>query len=112
VVSPGEVFNGLFLVIAGRLAITKRLMGAREDELALLERGQFFGVVSALSGTPCNCSIVAREPATLTFLPQRAFNDFVKDYPSLRELPRRLAAENLLVDKDVFVGDTGVPGLS
>ena len=112
VVSPGEVFNGLFLVIAGRLAITKRLMGAREDELALLERGQFFGVVSALSGTPCRCSILALEAATLTFLPQRAFNDFVKDYPSLRELPRRLAAENLLVDKDVFVGDTGVPGLS
>ncbi|MGC4117024.1 MAG: cyclic nucleotide-binding domain-containing protein [Myxococcales bacterium] len=112
VVSVGEVFNGLFLVVAGRLNITKRLMGAREQELAQLDRGQFFGIVSALSGTPTNCSIRATEQAMLTYLPQKAFNDFIKDYPALRELPRRLSAEGMLVDKDVFVGDAGVPGLS
>ena len=112
VVSPGEVFNGLFLVVAGRLVIKKRMVGAREEVLAQLERGQFFGIVSALSGTPCRCSIVAVEETTLTFLPQRSFNDFVKDFPSLRELPRRLASEGMLVDKDVFVGDSGIPGLS
>ncbi|MBI5549710.1 MAG: cyclic nucleotide-binding domain-containing protein [Deltaproteobacteria bacterium] len=112
VVSPGVVFNGLFLVIAGQLVITKRIAGAREEELASLDRGQFFGIVSALSGNPCRCSVTALEDSTLTFLPQRAFNDFVKDYPALRELPRRLAAEGMLVDKDVFVGDAGIPGLS
>jgi CRP-like cAMP-binding protein len=112
VVSPGEVFNGLFLVVAGRLTITKRLVSAREEELAQLERGQFFGIVSALSGTPCRCNIAAVEETTLTYLPQRSFNDFVRDFPSLRELPRRLATEGMLVDKDVFVGDSGIPGLS
>lgn len=112
VVSVGEVFNGLFLVVAGRLTITKRLMGAREQELAQLDRGQFFGIVSGLSGMPTNCSIRATEPTMLTYLPQKSFNDFIKEYPTLRELPRRLSAEGMLVDKDVFVGDAGVPGLS
>jgi cAMP-dependent protein kinase regulator len=112
VVSVGEVFNGLFLVVAGRLTITKRVSGAREQELAQLDRGQFFGIVSALSGTPTNCSIRAIEPSMLPYLPQKSFNDFVKEYPVLRELPRRLSAEGMLVDKDVFVGDAGVPGLS
>ena len=112
VVSVGEVFNGLFLVVAGRLIITKRVTGAREHELAQLDRGQFFGIVSALSGTPTNCSIRAIEPSMLTYLPQKSFNDFVKEYPVLRELPRRLNAEGMLVDRDVFVGDAGVPGLS
>jgi CRP-like cAMP-binding protein len=92
--------------------ITRRVVGGREQELAALERGHFFGVVSALSGNPCRCSITALEESTLTYLPQRAFNDFVKGHPSLRELPRRLAAEGMVVDKDVFVGATGVPGLS
>ncbi|HEY3448172.1 MAG TPA: cyclic nucleotide-binding domain-containing protein [Myxococcales bacterium] len=112
VVSVGEVFNGLFLVVAGRLTITKRISGAREQELAQLDRGQFFGIVSGLSGMPTNCSIRAVEPSMLTYLPQKSFNEFIKDYPTLRELPRRLNAEGMLVDKDVFVGDAGVPGLS
>ena len=112
VVSPGEVFNGLFLVITGELALTKRLGGARDETLAELGKGQFFGVVSALSGTPARCTIAATRESTITFLPQRAFNEFVKDYPALRLLPQRLLQEGMLVEKDIFVGSTGVPGLS
>ena len=112
VVSPGEVFNGLFLVIGGGLQVKKRLGGGAEQSLARLGRGQFFGVVSALSGNPCRCSISATEPSMLTCLTQKSFNDFVKDYPSLRQLPQRLEQEKLLVEKDLFVGDLGIPGLS
>lgn len=112
VVSPGEVFNGLFLVIDGELQVSKRLGAARDEILARLTKGQFFGVVSALSGTPCRVQIVATADTMLTLLPQRAFNEFVKDYPTLRLLPQRLSQEGLLVEKDVFVGGTGIPGLA
>ena len=80
--------------------------------LAVLGRGRFFGVVCALSGTPCMCSIAALEKTTITFLPQKAFNDFIKDYPILRQLPLRLAQEGMLVDRGIFVGDVGIPGLT
>ncbi len=112
VVSPGEVFNGLFLVLSGRLTISKRQSAAREEELALLDRGEFFGIVSALSGTPCRCTITAEKPTTVAMLPQKAFNEFIKDYPILRQLPSRLAEQGLLVERDIFIGGTGIPGLS
>jgi CRP-like cAMP-binding protein len=112
IVSPGEVFNGLYLVMSGEVHVQKRLGGGQEDKLAELTRGHFFGVVSALSGSPCRCTIQATEPTVLTYLPQRAFNEFVKDYPVLRMLPQRLAQEGLLADKDVFVGHLGIPGMS
>ena len=35
----------------------------------------------------------------------------MKDYPALRLLPQRLDQEGMLVEKDVFVGDLGIPGL-
>ncbi|MGI5864329.1 MAG: cyclic nucleotide-binding domain-containing protein [Myxococcales bacterium] len=110
-VAPGEVFNGLFLVISGGLEVKKRLGGGTEQSLATLGCGQFFGVVSALSGSPCRCSVAASEATSLTCLTQKAFNDFVKDYPALRLLPQRLAQEGMLVEKDIFVGDLGIPGL-
>ncbi len=110
-VAPGEVFNGLFLVVSGGLEVKKRLGGGAEQSLATLGRGQFFGVFSALSGSPCRCSIAATEATSLSCLTQKAFNDFVKDYPALRLLPQRLDQEGMLVEKDVFVGDLGIPGL-
>jgi CRP-like cAMP-binding protein len=112
VVAPGEVFNGLFLVVSGGLEVKKRVGGATENSLAQLGRGQFFGVVSALSGNPCRCNITTTTSTILNCLTQKPFNDFVKDYPVLRQLPQRLAHEGMLVEKDVFVGDMGIPGLS
>ncbi len=112
VVSPGEVFNGLFLVMSGTVHVERRVGGAHEQKLATLTRGHFFGVVSALSGSPCRCTIASSEATMLTYLPQRAFNEFIKDYPVLRTLPQRLAAEGMLADKDVFVGHLGIPGMS
>jgi CRP-like cAMP-binding protein len=109
-VSPGEVFNGLFLVMSGCLRIHRRL--GTDEEVAQIRRGHFFGVVSALSGIPVRVQVTATEGVTLVYLPQKSFNEFVREHPTLRALPARLAEEGLLVEKDVFVGKTGIPGLS
>jgi CRP-like cAMP-binding protein len=109
-VSPGEVFNGLFLVMSGSLRIHRRL--GTDEEVTQIRRGHFFGVVSALSGIPVRVQVTATEEGTICYLPQKAFNDFVREHPTLRALPSRLAEEGMLVEKDVFVGKTGIPGLS
>jgi cAMP-dependent protein kinase regulator len=107
--SPGEVQNGIYLVTSGRIVIQRR-SGGGEQELAALERGKFFGVVSALSGTPTRASIVAQEQSTVCCLPQKSFNDFVKGYPVLRTLAARLQEVGTLVERDLFVGDATVIG--
>lgn len=111
-VAPGEVFNGLFLVLNGVLRIHRRSGPGSEEDVAQIKRGQFFGVVSALSGIPMRVQVTAVDPGSVCYLPPKAFNDFVKDHPSLRTLPAKLAEEGMLVEKDIFVGKTGIPGLS
>ena len=103
--SPGEVQTGLALVTSGRLVVSRRDGPGRVVELANLCRGEFYGVVSALGGLPTRTRIAATEPCTVCMLPQRAFNEFLKGYPSLRELPVRLAEAGEQVERDVFVGD-------
>ena len=104
-VTPGEVQNGIALVTSGLVAVFERLGPGRDTELAKLQRGQYYGVVSALCGMPTRANIVAREPTTLCELPQRSFNEFVKGYPVLRNLPARLGEAGQQVARDVFVGD-------
>ncbi len=111
-VSTGEVTNGLFLVMNGQVVLRRQPKGEKPTEIARLTRGQFFGHVSALVGTPTSVAAVAATPCSLALLSHRAFAELLRDQPELKQLPERLRAEGLLVARDVFVGDTGVPGLA
>ena len=113
-VVPGEVTNGLFLVMNGQLVLRRHAKDeAKEpaDELMRLGRGQFFGVVSAMVGAPTTSSATAVSACSLAVLSHRQFAALLQSEPSLRSLPTRLREEGLLIARDVFVGDTGVPGL-
>ena len=107
--APGEVQNCICLVTSGRVQVTHREPG-KSHELALLTRGNYYGVVSALSGLPTQVTITAQEPSTLCVLPPKAFNEFVRGYPVLRTLPARLHEAGTKVDRDIFVGDATVLG--
>lgn len=107
--APGEVQNGIALVTSGKVAVTHREPG-KSHELASLTRGNYYGVVSALSGLPTRASITALEPSTLCVLPQQAFNEFVRGYPILRTLPARLHEAGTKVDRDLFIGDATLLG--
>lgn len=124
-VTPGELQNGLFLVMNGQLALKRRphkddsSTGRRgkaakpehSEEILRLGRGQFFGVISSLIGTPTKVSATASTAASLVVLSHPRFDDLLRSEPSLKPLPARLREEGLLVTRDVFIGDTGVPGL-
>jgi hypothetical protein len=62
-------------------------------------------------GTPSAVSASALTACSLTTLSHRQFNAMLTQHPELRDLPTRLKNEGLLVSKEIFVGDTGVPGL-
>jgi hypothetical protein len=69
-------------------------------------------VVSALTGTPCAVEASAVTACSVVLLSHRNFSAILEAQPALATLPRRLKTEGLLVAKDVFAGDAGVPGLA
>ncbi len=113
--APGEVTNALYLVMNGQVVLRRHRAGGedrRGEELLRLGRGQFFGVVSALVGNPSAVSASAAQASSLAVLGQRSFAHLLREHPQLEGLPAPLRADGLLVSREIFVGDTGVPGLA
>jgi putative ABC transport system ATP-binding protein len=67
---PGEEF---FLVAAGRVSVRIQRPGERGREVAVLERGQFFGERALITGEPRNATVHALEEVETYVLDQKDF---------------------------------------
>ncbi len=109
--NPGEVTNLIAVVTHGRLILEDRSklgQSAREFEVT---QGQFLAITCAMSGQPSKVRVLAPEFATVALLSHKNLNELLRDYPALRNLPTRLPNFGRQLDRDVFCGSTGVPGL-
>ncbi len=92
VVRQGEPANELFLVADGLVQIQ-----VEDDErlrvLAFLARGDFFGDMEILAGTPRAASAVASGPTVLAAVPARVFREIASAHPGLLPSLRRLAED-------------------
>jgi len=110
-VNPGEVANVLAVVTHGRLLLEDRAVAGAAPRQLEVPQGQFLAVTCAMSGLPSKFRITAPEYSTVAVLAHKDLNDLVRDYPALRALPSRLPNYAKALDRDVFAGTTGVPGL-
>ncbi|MCA9675824.1 MAG: cyclic nucleotide-binding domain-containing protein [Kofleriaceae bacterium] len=77
VVGEGRLGDALYLVLTGRVAVSK--VG---HPLATLEPGDFFGEMSMLEPAPRSASVTATEPAYLFRLPQTAVQALIAREPA------------------------------
>ena len=71
VFKEGEVGSEMFVVISGRVRISKRVPGVGEEALSILDAGSYFGEMAmiddaprsadALAHTPCALAVIARD---------------------------------------------------
>ncbi len=111
VMHPGELCNLIGVVTHGALVLEDRAQLGQEARQFEVTQGQFIAVTSAMSGHPGRLRIYAGETTTVVMLGHKEMTELVRDYPALRNLPRVLPAHARLLDRDVFCGHTGVPGL-
>jgi hypothetical protein len=64
-----------------------------------------------MSGQPSKLRVLSPEFSTVSMLAHKDLNELMRDYPALRTLPARLPNFGRALDRDVFCGSTGVPGL-
>ncbi|MDX1417356.1 MAG: MFS transporter [Candidatus Promineifilaceae bacterium] len=64
IIREGEISDAAYFIIAGR-AIAGRSEGERERVLEVLNAGDFFGEIAALTGIPRTANIIVDQPSTL-----------------------------------------------
>jgi CRP-like cAMP-binding protein len=110
-IQPGEVANAVLVVTHGSLLIEERARPGSSPRQFEVGEGQFLALTGAMSGLPSRMRVYAEAEASVVMLGHRELAELMRDYPALRGLPTRLPSLTRQLDRDVFCGHTGVPGL-
>jgi CRP-like cAMP-binding protein len=83
VFQEGDEGREMFIVLDGRVRISKLIPGAGEEALAILARGDFFGEMALIDGQPRSADACAHEgPATVITLEERTIRDILAAEPA------------------------------
>lgn len=109
----GEVGDKLYLILDGKVRISRNVAGMGEEALAVLSPGSAFGEMSLVDGFPRSADAKVHERCRLLVVTKEAFEDLLfldKDlayeilWNVVRILSGRLRATN---DKMTFLSATG-----
>lgn len=77
--SEGEPGDKLYLIAVGAVRISQPLMGgSREEALAVLREGQFFGDMSLIDACPRSADAIAHEACVLYSIHRSAFTTLLQ----------------------------------
>ncbi len=100
----GSPADGLYCVLNGKIRISNVNKQGKEMVLTWLENGNWFGEISLFDGLPRTHDAHADCPTTLLMLPNTAFQNLLKQQPTLyphfmRLLCQRIRATFALIDE-------------
>ena len=95
----GDFGASMYLVIEGRLQVSKRLIEGADKVLTILGAGQYVGEMSLLTGAKRSATVHALVDADVIEIDQQAFVDLLHDQPEvgvdiMRQMARRLEETN------------------
>lgn len=99
----GDLGQEMYVILDGKVRISKQIPGAGEEALAILERGQYFGEMAVIEDTPRSADAIAHIPCSLWVigreqLDQLMFTDkdlaYVLLWTFVRTLSERLRETN------------------
>jgi thioredoxin reductase (NADPH) len=103
-VATGEVATGAFLILSGRVEVSRRAFEHAEP-IVTHGPGSFMGELAQLSGRPSLVDAVAREPAEALVIPPRRLRDLLVEEAELGERIMRA-----LILRRVGLLETGAGG--
>jgi CRP-like cAMP-binding protein len=73
----GSVGDKLYIIVSGRVRISREVPGMGEEALAILDPGAIFGEMALLDDTPRSADARVHESCTLLVLSREAFEDLL-----------------------------------
>jgi CRP/FNR family cyclic AMP-dependent transcriptional regulator len=73
----GEIGDKLYLILDGKVRISRNLPGMGEEALAVLGPGEAFGEMSLIDDTPRSADALVHEPVRLLVITREAFEDLL-----------------------------------
>jgi CRP-like cAMP-binding protein len=61
----GDVGQEMYVIVEGRVRISKDVPGIGEEALAILEKGQYFGEMAMIDDSPRSADAIAHTPCTV-----------------------------------------------
>jgi len=96
VLTEGDEGTDLYVVVTGRLRVTRRDETGIPVVLAHLGEGDFFGERALLSGAPRSATVVAEEPSELLVIRAEVLRSLAGRHPHLAASLRRFCRQRLL----------------
>ena len=99
----GDTGQEMYVIVEGRVRISKNVPGIGEEALAILEKGKYFGEMAVIDDSPRSADAIAHTPCTLWVierakLDQLMFTDkdlaYVLLWTFVRTLSERLRETN------------------
>lgn len=73
----GDEGDSFYIILEGRIRISRRIAGIGEEALAILDTGNYFGEMALVDDLPRSADAVAHEKATLLRLSSRDLQDLM-----------------------------------
>jgi len=102
IISQGEEGKGLFLIVKGQVAVTKKGDDGEDHQLAILKEGDVFGEISLINASTTTASCHAVDAAELLFLPIKSFNSTVARHPELKDELAKITADRIQKTKNML----------
>jgi CRP-like cAMP-binding protein len=103
IIREGDAGQGLFVVLAGEVEVSKAQEdGVGDVALARLRAGDVFGEMSLLNNQPTTATVRAARPSTILFLAREYFQRLVQALPAIRDYFEELSANRHLENRQVL----------
>ena len=77
VLKEGQMGNLFFLIYNGKVSVSIQRQG-KQSKLAVLQKGDFFGEISLMTGKPATADVMALAPTKVFFLDNNQFLSLVR----------------------------------
>lgn len=77
VFKEGEAGDKFYIILEGRIRISRQIPGMGEEALAILDQGTYFGEMALIDDQPRSADALAHESATLVTLNKRDLEDLL-----------------------------------
>jgi CRP-like cAMP-binding protein len=96
VITEGDRGNSFFVIVSGKVKVTKKQPDGGDLMLATLGESTFFGEMALLSSAPRMASVIAEEESELLEITDQVLEELVAHHPSVAQVLRKFYRQRLL----------------